>query len=146
MSGLVPFNKKNGNSLGFGDWDDMFDNFFPAGWFFGNKFLNDSFKIDVEEKENDYVVEAQLPGVKKEDINIGFDDGRLNISVQSANNVEKKSKNYIHRESRYSAMQRSIYLDNAKAEGISAKLENGILSISVPKSIGPDKQNKIEIQ
>ena len=58
-------------------------------------------------------------------------------------NNETKQKNFIHRERRYSSMSRSIYLEDSKADGITAKLENGLLKIIVPKE--QKTTNSIEI-
>ena len=87
----------------------------------------------VHKEEKNYVVEAELPGVEKKHINVQLNEGRLQISVSREESGEDASKQYIHRERRYSSMSRSVYLEDAQAEGISAKLENGVLRILVPK-------------
>lgn len=147
MAGLIPFGRKNSNALstGFTDFDNMLNDFFEEGWPFGRSLLSNTFRLDVQEKDNEYLVEAELPGVKKGDVSIDYDDGKLRISVNQNEEVEDKKKNYIHRERRCSSMCRSVYLDNAKGEGITAKLDNGILSITVPKTDRPDTSRQIPI-
>ncbi len=145
MAGLVPFNK-NKSSLrptGFEDFYNMLDDFFGDTWVSRRNLFNDTFKLDVQESDKEYLIEAELPGVKKEEINIDFSEGRLTISVDRAEDIEENKKNYIHKERRYSSMKRSIYLQDAKSEGFKAKLENGVLNVNIPRQ---DKnQNKYKI-
>lgn len=147
MAALIPFNKKNPNSLstGFDEFNNMLDDFFADGWPFRRSLLADTFKIDVQEKDKEYIVEAELPGVKKDDVSLDYDEGKLSISVKKSEESEEKKKNYIHRERRYSSAARSVYLENANPDGISAKLENGILCITVPKQERPDNSKHISI-
>lgn len=148
MAGLVPFNRKHSNDLitGFDDFGNMFDSFFADEWPFRRGRFTDTFKVDVQKKDNEYVVEAELPGIKKEDVNIDYDDGKLRISVSQCSEVDEKKKNYIHKERRCSSMSRSVYLDDAKSDGITAKLEDGVLSVTVPKQEKPDTSKRIEIE
>lgn len=147
MAALIPFNKKNSNSLstGFDEFNNMLDDFFADGWPFRRSLLADTFKVDVQEKDKEYIVEAELPGVKKDDVSLDYDEGRLSISVKGSEESEEKKKNYIHKERRYSSAARSVYLENANPDGISAKLEDGILYITVPKQERPDNSKHISI-
>lgn len=147
MAALIPFNKKNSNSLstGFDEFNNMLDDFFADGWPFRRSLLADTFKIDVQEKDKEYIVEAELPGVKRDDVSLDYDEGKLSISVKKSEESEEKKKNYIHRERRYSSAARSVYLENANPDGISAKLEDGILCITVPKQERPDNSKHISI-
>lgn len=147
MSGLVPFNRKNRNLVNFdnfGGFYNMFDDFF-SDWPSPRNFARNTFKLDVQENDEEYIVEAELPGVDKDEINIEMNDGRLNISIKREERVDEKQKNYIHKERRYSSMSRSIYLDGAKSQGIKAKLENGLLSIKIPKESKANNSIKINI-
>lgn len=149
MSGLVPFNNKNQSALKSSKKDffnDMLEDFFTDNWFMPRNLMSDTFKIDVEDKENEYLIYAELPGVKKEELTLNFDDGRLTISINHEENAKEERKNYIHRERRISSMSRSIYLDRVETDNVEAKLENGILSIKVPKTKKKDESKKIEIK
>jgi len=148
MAGLVPFNRKKSDllSTGFDDFHNMLDDFFSEGWPFKRSLAADTFKVDVREEEKEYIVEAEIPGVKKEDIQVSLDDGRLQISLNKEEKTEEKEKNYIHRERRYSSMKRCIHLDNADSQGVQANLEEGVLVVKVPKKETADKSVKIEIQ
>lgn len=148
MAGLVPFNKRRADVLntGFSDFSNMLDDFFADGWPFRRSLLGDTFKIDVQDNKTDYLVEAELPGAQKGDISISLNEGKLNISVNKTDTVEENDKNYIHRERRYTSMSRSIMLADADASGIKAKLDNGVLSITVPKKIKADNSVVIDIE
>lgn len=150
MAGLVPFNRKKSDLMNtdFADFQNMLDDFFADGWGwpFRRSLAGDTFKIDVQDNGNDYIVEAELPGVHKEEIGISFDDGRLKIEVRKEDNAEDKGNNYIHRERRFSAMARTISLADAVSEGVTAKMEDGVLAVTVPKRTRPDRSIQINIQ
>ena len=150
MAGLVPYNRKNRalTDRGFGDFRDfynMVDDFFNDSWP-SKRSLRDSFKIDVQENDEEYLIEAELPGVDKDEVSIDIDEGRMTISVKREENKDEENKNYLHKERRFSSMSRSLYLDDAKSEGIKAKLENGVLNIKVPKEGKPNNSVQIEIE
>lgn len=148
MAGLVPFNRKNTNALstGFDDFQNMLDDFFSDGWPIRRSLAADTFKVDVEDRGNEYAVEAEMPGVDKRDVTIRMDDKRLTIAVKKSDEVEEKKKNYIHKERRYCSMSRSIYLTDASAEGIKAKLNDGVLHVTVPKKEAETSGQSIEIE
>lgn len=139
MSGLIPFERKNHgiqnrhNSLfDMFDVDRFFNNFFDVG--FPTQFNSlGQMRVDISENEKEYLLEAELPGVKKEDINIEVNDDRLTISAKCDENTEDKNDNYIRRERRVSSMVRTFSLENVVSDKISAKHENGILSLTLPK-------------
>lgn len=155
MAGLVPFNKKNRNTGSLSKKnslniiDDFFDDAFNNFSLLSRSLTDDSFKIDVREKNHEYLVEVELPGVKKEDINLNLDDdGRLTIAVNKKEDMESKSDDnkYIHRERRYESMQRTLYLANAKADEVNARLEDGLLEITVAKEEQSERSRQIEIE
>jgi len=90
-------------------------------------------KIDVHEHEDRYEVDVDLPGFRKEDINLELQNGYLTLTA--AKNLEKESKGKLIRKERYTGtMQRSFYVGDTLTEtDIGAKLENGVLSLSIPK-------------
>lgn len=112
-------------------WGDDFFNMpslMPNGMFGSG-----SFKMDVKENDSNYTVEAELPGVNKEDIALDFNNGNLYIAVNHQDDFNDERDNYIHKERRSFQMQRSIYLGDIDVQGISANLDNGILRIIAPK-------------
>lgn len=148
MAGLVPFNRRNADvlSTSFDNFQNMLDDFFTDGWPFRRSLTGDTFKLDVQDNKTEYLVEAELPGSKKEDISITLNEGRLNIAVNKEENIEEKDKNYIHRERRFTSMSRNIMLADADAAGIKAKLDNGVLTVTIPKKTKPDSQVVIDIE
>lgn len=148
MSRLVPFNRRNSSLINsrFEDFYNMVDNFFNDNWLSTRDFTQGAFKINVKEDEKEYVVEAELPGVKKEEIKLELNDGRLSIGVERESKLEEEKSNYVHRESSYASMKRSIYLADAASEDIKAKLDNGILTIEIPKLKQVDTTKFIEIE
>ena len=87
---------------------------------------------DIEEKDNEYLLSVDLPGVNKEDIDISFEDSYLTIKV-SQKEEEKDEDKYIRHEIKSYDMSRSYYLENVDEDFIKAKLDNGVLSISIAK-------------
>lgn len=148
MAGLIPFNRKRNDlvNIGFDDFSNMLDDFFTGSWPFQRSLAADTFKIDIQDSDTEYIIEAELPGVKKEDVEITLNEGRLNISVKKEEVSEDKSKKFIHRERRYAQMSRSILLADLNDEGIQAKLEEGVLTIKVPKKKQVDTSKRIMIE
>ncbi len=101
-------------------------------------------KVDVEEKDNEYIVEADMPGIPKEDIHLDLEESYLQIEVKRTQESNREEKNYIRKERSFSTLKRSVYLANIQKEGVEAKLENGVLVIHVPKK--PKEQQKIGIE
>lgn len=112
----------------------------PSRFFFDD-FLNDlepkkvdkMMKCDVYEEDNKYVIEMDTPGIKKENINLEYEDGNLIITV-SAKEEEHTEKKYLRRERVVvSKCSRSFYLGDINEDEIRAEFKDGILKISVPK-------------
>ncbi len=147
MAGLIPFNRRNSDLLSTNyNFENMLDDFFAEGWPFRRSLLADTFKIDVQDNKTEYLVEAELPGATKEDIGISLNEGKLNISFNKTEDIEEKDKNYIHRERRSTSMSRSVVLADADTDGIKARLDNGVLSITVPKKTKADNSVVIDIE
>ena len=145
MAGLIPFNHHRNQVLARNPFN-MMDDFFNDAWPFGRNLMNDTFKMDVQESGDTYTIEAEIPGVQKKDVNLSLDDGRLTISVERDENVQKDGDNYIHRERIFTSMQRSLYLADASDESIDANLQDGVLKIVVPKKSKVNVSKRIEIK
>ena len=148
MAGLIPFNRRNADLMntGFNDFYNMLDDFFSEGMMPNRNLLRDTFKLDIEDKENEYLVEAELPGVRKDEIDLNIEEDNLCITVNRMNEMNKEEKNYIHRERRASSMSRRIRLQGAKLDEIKAKLEDGVLFVAIPKNIRSNVARKIDIE
>ncbi|OGU27108.1 MAG: heat-shock protein Hsp20 [Ignavibacteria bacterium GWA2_35_9] len=92
--------------------------------------------IDISDDENNIYVEAEIPGVKKEDIKITLQDNILTISGEKKNTKEEKDKkNFFRSERVYGSFTRSFTLpEDINPDSVEAKFENGILNISIQKA------------
>lgn len=104
--------------------------------------------VNTREGEYAYHVEVDLPGVKKEDINVDIKDNVLTISGERKTKTEIKEKDYYKKESTYGKFQRSFTLpDNTDIENIEANSEDGVLEVVIPKLKKEDKESKkIEVK
>ena len=141
MAGLVPFNKRRSNP----DFYNMLDDFFSDGWIPGRNLMRDTFKIDVRDEAKEYVVEAELPGVEKNEIELNFADECVTITVKKEETENDEGKNYVHRERRMNSMSRNIRLRNAKSSGAKARMDNGVLTVCIPKLEESVESGRIEI-
>jgi len=108
--------------------------------------------INVIEKENSYDLELAAPGMTKDDFNVTLDkDGDLVIKMEKKVENEEKNEDshYLRREFNYTKFQQTMLLpEDAQRENISAKVENGILTVNIPKVEkvkAEDKNRAIEI-
>jgi HSP20 family protein len=123
-----------------------------------DRFFNDSLNsrgrmssfaphVDAYETERSYEIEAALPGMKREDIKVEFQQGRLTISGERHLKNERTDRRYHLMESQYGSFQHSFQLpDVANAQGIEAHFEDGMLRISVPKNEQKTMRHQIQIQ
>ena len=150
MAGLIPFNHKNNNlartGTGFDDFYNMLDDFFNDGLMTSRNLLRDSFKLDIQENDSEYLIEAEMAGVKRDEIDLNIDDETLCITVNRSEESNKDGKNFVHRERRSSSMSRRVRLAGAKLDEIKAKLEDGILTVTIPKDIKTSTSRKIDIE
>ena len=122
------------------------DNLFNDDWMnFGfpevekalyGKHASHEMKTDVRETDSGYEVDIDLPGFKKDEINIQLDNGYLSISAAKGLDKDEQDKEgkYIRKERYAGSMSRSFYVGNAiTQDDIKAKYESGILRLSVPK-------------
>ena len=122
---------------------DMLDELLTAPMSTGN--ANEAFLMDVEDAGDTYVVTAHLAGVDRDDIDVELNEGRLSISVNKTETEEEQGKNYLHKETRAWSATRGVYLKDAATEGLSAKLDGGVLTINVPKQDEKANVTKISI-
>ena len=93
-------------------------------------------RTDVKETKKAYKLSIDLPGYKKDDIKVKFDDGVLTVSAEKVEENEEEKDGKVIRQERFSgATRRSWYVgEDIKREEIAAKYENGVLKLTVPKS------------
>lgn len=110
-----------------------FDSYFPeaAYWDDEDKF---SMPVEITDKGRDYEVRAELPGVKKEDLDIDIDKNYMTINAKKVEENKVDEKSYKKSEFRYGEFSRTVYFpQEIDVEKTSAKLEHGILEIEAPK-------------
>lgn len=121
--------------------NDLFNEVF--GDFFKPVFYGDSavyMATDVKEKENSYELEIEMPGYNKEDISVDFEKGYLTVSAKK-DEKQEEGKKYISRE-RHQVCRRSYYVGEIDENGITAKYENGVLSVALPKRVEAQPKTK----
>lgn len=127
--------------------ENLFDDFFndPFGMMnvsegrspLYGKHAKNLMKTDVRETENTYEVDIDLPGFKKDEIKVDLKDGYLTVSAAKGLDRDKQDKDgkYIRQERYAGACSRSFYVGDVESTDVSAKYEDGILKISLPKHV-----------
>ena len=149
MFGLVPYKGKNQGLVGSSIWDmeRMMDDFFKDSFFSNLNYSGNLIKADIKETENNYLIEAELPGFEKDQIELELKDDVLTISVEQNKEDSVEKENYIMKERRYGSFKRSFHVENVKNEDVNAEYKNGVLRISLPKNDNPPtKKYNIQIQ
>jgi len=105
-------------------------------------------KIDIWEDDEKYVLEAELPGFDKKDIDVNISDDVLTIRATRKKEEEKKDKNYYYAERSYGEFVRSVRLPaEIDKKAVKAKYVNGVLELTLPKTKeAKEKATKIEIE
>ena len=102
--------------------------------------------INVKETEHEYTVELAAPGMKKDDFNINVDnDGNLHIKMEQKNEKkdENKKEHYLRREFSYSNYEQALTLpEDVEKDKIEAKVNNGVLHITLPRTQKAEKETK----
>lgn len=97
-------------------------------------------KTDIREYQNKYIIEVDLPGLKKENIKISYENGYL--TIKATKEIDNKKEVYVRRERFYGEVKRSFYIGEKKETDIKANYENGILTISFPKEDTPKSEGQ----
>lgn len=103
-------------------------------------------RVDISEDKDNFYITAEMPGIPKENIKVNIsDDGVLTISGEKKQEEKQEGRNFYRIERRYGTFTRSFTLpDNVKRDGISARYENGVLYITLPKQ-EPAQPNVTEV-
>ena len=123
---------------------DMFDDFFRDDFF--NKKENNLMKTDIKEKKDKYIIDIDLPGFDKKNINLSLENGYLNVSAKV--NKEEHSgedERFVRRERFVGECSRSFYVgDDIKEEDINAEFKDGTLKVFVPKKELENKAKEVK--
>ena len=147
------FNKNNDIVLRdegvFGFFSPFLDDFFNIPSHKECKVLDRAMKTDIMEKDKEYEMQVELPGFDKKDIKMHLENGYLTVEAQKSESSEQKDEkdNIIRSERKFGSCSRSFYVGEVQEEDIRARLEQGILTIEVPKEtqkINPKKYIEIK--
>jgi HSP20 family protein len=135
----------------FSSWyDEYFNDLLPFDAFDADFFGKGAYpKVDVIDEENQIIINAEIPGLTKEQVSVDLEDGILRIKGEKQQKDEQKNKNYVHRELKHSSFCRSFSIgDNIDKDSVDAKFENGLLRITLKKTVSTPKvePKKIEIK
>ena len=121
---------------------DLFDEMFGMDPFFERRDAK-LMKTDIKEKGDKYIIDIDLPGYDKENIDLEIEDGYLKVSAKVDKNIDEsdEEEKYIHQERFYGECSRSFYIGkNIKEEDIKATFKKGILTLNIQK----EEQKKLE--
>lgn len=128
--------------------DRLFNEFFPSRDEGDLDFTSAVWtpRIDLSETEDTYLLKVDLPGLTKEDISVSVNNHQLVISGERKGETREEGENYLRVERSHGSFYRSIPLpEQAKPDEVSAKFENGVLKVHIPKT-PEEKAHKINIQ
>ncbi len=139
MFDLIPYGRRDRSLVG------------DLNRWLGGSFLQDfagvrGFKVDIQDKGDHYLLEADLPGARKEDIKISLDGQYLTIRAEQ--NMEKKEerKDYVYQERSYGSCSRSFDVSGVKSDEIKGKFADGVLTLTLPKQEEKKEAGTIEIE
>ena len=146
MFELIPFDRR-GNRVSVYDPFRMFDEMERSLFGGGSHQAVSAFRTDVTDTGDAFVLDAELPGFKKEDIKIDVENDCLTISAERKLDEEEKQKNFIKRERFYGSYSRSFDVSGVNVDGIEAEYSDGVLKLTMPKKVetGPPTR-RLEIK
>ena len=128
-------------------WSDDFDPFFDRLWpDFSRDFGGDwAPKVDFFEKDGNYHLTAEVPGMSKDDISVSIHEGIVTVSGKKESSKEEKESNYYMKETQYGSFSRSFRLPGeVDEEKVDATYKDGVLTVVMPKREDA-KTKKIEV-
>ncbi|HEY0942615.1 MAG TPA: Hsp20/alpha crystallin family protein [Steroidobacter sp.] len=136
----------------FRDLDDMFRQYSPffsraLRRFEGEEDVKWRPVADISETDTEYLIKAELPEVKKEDVKVTFENGQLTISGERRHESKQKNENELRVESFYGSFARSFMLpDNVDPKNIRAESKDGVLRVRIPKTTPTKPEQPIAIE
>lgn len=124
--------------------DSLFDSLFDS--FYDNNKKGNMMKSDIYEKDDNYVIEMDVPGFKKDEVVVDYEDGYVTVTAKKNQEDKTEDKNYIRRERIYGEYTRSFYVGNINEEDIKAKFDDGMLKIKFPKENKDERIKQIPIE
>jgi HSP20 family protein len=125
----------------------LFDKFFHDGFTANRNLTAFRPQVDVVETEKDFQLQVALPGFKKENIELAFEEGKLTIAGERKFNTEDKEHKYHFIETNYGKFKRTFSLpENINEGSIEAQFENGLLLVVVPKDEKKVLKRQIDVK
>lgn len=149
MFGMIPYGRKSAlvnRTPDLWNIDRFLDTFMRDPFFSGNTLSAGQIRTDIKETDKEYLFEAELPGVKKEDIFLELKDDVLTFGVEQKQERDEDCDGYLCRERCYGNVKRSFRVDRVAEADVKATYTDGVLKIVLPKSEAPDVARKIEIE
>ena len=138
MYTLVPFRRAMNTAFAPLFNDSLFNDFF------GERSMPEM-RVDVREREGAYLLEADLPGLKKEDIKLNVNNGALTISADLHSEKKDEQNGYVCSERRCGHVERSFNLEGIDVSGVKADYQNGVLMVLLPKQKPEEKKDGFSI-
>lgn len=135
MFGMIPY-RSNRNIAPRGFFDDFTNDIFkPFYDSFGMTRVEQAMKVDVRDEGDSYTLEADLPGVNKDNLKVEVSGGMLTISAEYDEKKEEKGEDdkYVYRERRCGSMRRSFNVEGIREDDITAEFKDGVLKLTLPK-------------
>ena len=135
MFGMIP-SRSNRNVAPRGFFDDFTSDFFkPLLDGFGMIRPDQAMKVDVKDEGDRYTLEADMPGVSKDNLKVEVANGTLTISADYDEKKEEKGEDdkYVYRERRCGSMRRSFNVEGIREDDITAEFKDGVLKLTLPK-------------
>lgn len=131
MYTIVPYRSNREVSHRDSGWfsDPLMDRFFDMGNWFGSS----AFRVDLKDMGDRFELQAELPGVKQEDIDLSLKDDTLTITAEFKREESGDRHNYIYSERRTGKFMRSFDVSGIDQQGISADYTDGVLTVALPK-------------
>ena len=143
MFELIPFTRHVNVYDPFRAFDELERSFFGGN----NHPAMSTFRTDVTDTGDAFVLDAELPGFKKEDISLDVENDCLTISVERKVEDEDKRPNFVKRERVYGSFSRSFDVSGIEVDKIEASYQDGILTLTMPKKVEQKPASrKLEIQ
>ena len=124
MTKFIPFKRKKNNEVKnplFSVLEEILNDISPE------------MKADIKETSREYIIEVELPGANKNEINVEVEYEKVIVSVASGEENIAENQNYIRKERKYESRSRSFHVPNIKSDEAKAGFNNGVLTIILPK-------------
>jgi len=127
----------------------ILEDFFPLDPFRNRRrgsWVNQGLQTDIKETDDNYELAINVPGIGKENIDIALENGYLTITAEQKEDKDEENATYVRRERFYRSACRSFYVgDELDQKDIKAKMENGVLTLWVPKTVEKKEEPKKKI-